>query len=255
MEPLRVSCACSRDAGVDGRTTARAVRPVHRRRARALPPGAHRQRRGLDRLLRRAVRSDEAGIFSLGDVPAGVYRVQVRAVGRQPFVETIAVGTSGRIERAFLLAPARNELERVTVTADGNLDAMRLAGFNERRELGLGRFLVEDELDAATGRRLSDVLTSRMPGVQIVRGPGSSESYLASKRGYQRVEGGGPCLVRVYVDGMLRYNGQGRFNIDEFDPSQLSGIEFYTVSQTPPQFNPTGVNCGTIVIWTRWRLP
>jgi hypothetical protein len=46
--------------------------------------------------------------------------------------------------------------------------------------------------------------------------------------------------------------GEKLFSIDAIDPTDVAAVEFYTVSQTPLQFNSTGgAPCGTLVIWTR----
>ena len=53
---------------------------------------------------------------------------------------------------------------------------------------------------------------------------------------------------------MIRYNGsQGLFDMNTIDPANVAGIEYFTTSQTPAQFNGTGTPCATLVIWTRMR--
>ncbi len=202
--------------------------------------------------LSRSVRSDSAGNFLIASVPAGVHRVIVRAVGREPLEETIAFDATGRVERDYLLAPATTTLAEVEVTADGSLEAMRLAEFNDRRALGIGRFLTRDDLDKANGRDLDDVLIGRIPGVRSVV-VGSARAMISS-RGPPSRRGPPACFVKVIVDGMVRYNGSPPlFDINNIDPTDIAGIEYFTSAQTPAEFNGTGSPCGTLVIWTRGR--
>ena len=57
------------------------------------------------------------------------------------------------------------------------------------------------------------------------------------------------------MDNIVRYRstpGEKLFNIDQIDANMVVGVEFYTVSQTPIQFNSTGgAPCGTLIIWTQ----
>ncbi len=203
--------------------------------------------------LQRLVRSDSVGNFSLSSIPPGVYRVTVRAVGRAPLQETIAFGTAGRIERDYLLARATTTLAPVDVTADASVDDVRFADFHARRRLGTGRFLTQDLLAQADGRKMADVLASRIPGLRSVS-LGGTQGVMVSTRGVisfrnQR------CYVKVMVDRMLRYNGSPDplFDINTLDPATIAGVEYYTTAQVPAEFNGTGTPCGTLVIWTRLR--
>jgi hypothetical protein len=215
-------------------------------------------------------RSDSAGNFIMSRLPAGTYQVVVRAVGHVPQRETITFGATDRIERDFLLKRAVNTLAEVEVKAAATPVDRRLAEFEARRALGVGRFLTQDVLEKAEGRKLADVLTAKVSGLH-----GNSfgaERAIASSRGVLSLQpkklpsGDGvdihfkqarpDCYVQVVVDGMIRYKGtvnEKLFDINSIAPDQLAGLEFYTTSETPPQFNGSGSPCGTLVLWTRMR--
>jgi len=205
--------------------------------------------------LKRSVRSDSAGNFTFGSIPAGVYRVTVRAVGRVGVEETVVFDVNGRVERDYLLARSATTLATVNVTAEANVEASRMAEFNARRALGIGRFLTQDELAKTEGRKLSDVLASRIPGLRSVS-IGGTQRAMVSTRGTVTVEmrSRRNCYVQVIVDRMIRYNdAQTPFDINTIEPETIAGVEYYTTSQIPGQFNNTGTPCGTLVIWTRMR--
>jgi hypothetical protein len=204
--------------------------------------------------LNRVVRSDSAGNFSIAAIPAGTYRVIVRMLGRQPAQETITFGATDRVERDYLLARATTTLTPVEVKTSGSVDAVRLAEFEERRKLGFGRFLTQDVMEKATGRSLSDVLAGRIPGLRSTSLGGTQRAMVSTRGALNMQRPTRPCLVQVIVDGMIRYNGnQEPFNINGIEPMNVAGIEYYTTSQTPVQFNGTGTPCGTLVVWTRMR--
>jgi hypothetical protein len=213
------------------------------------------------------VRTDSAGNFAMPRLPAGTYQLVVRAVGRVPHRETVTFGAGDRIERDFLLRRAVNTLAEVEVRAEVKPVEMRLAEYEARRKLGFGHFITQDILEKAQGRRLADLLTSRLAGIHANTVGG--ERAMASSRGANSINAlpagdlsdvrrgaRADCYVQVIVDGIVRYrsaNGEKLFDINSVQPDQLAGVEYYTVSQTPRQFAGTGAMCGTLVIWTRMR--
>jgi hypothetical protein len=218
--------------------------------------------------LKLAVRTDSSGNFSMLRLPAGSHQVTVRALGHVPYRETVTFGATDRVERDFLLRHAVNTLAEVEVKASVAPVDMRLAEYEARRKLGFGHFITQEVLEKSEGRKLSDVLTSKVPGLH--GNNFGNERAIASSRGvlslqnlphgddidYHSKQARPDCYVQVVVDGMIRYKGVAReklFDINSIPPEQLAGIEYYTTSQTPPQFNGTGSPCGTLVIWTRMR--
>ena len=79
--------------------------------------------------------------------------------------------------------------------------AAKLAGFQDRRRLGFGRFLSEADIEKAPGTRLSEKLR-HLPGILVIypRTGFSSNVRIATTRG-GRGFNDGPCLVRLIVDG------------------------------------------------------
>ena len=64
------------------------------------------------------------------------------------------------------------------------------------------------------------------------------------------------CYLQVLLNGAIMYQAMGGrplFDINTISPATVSGIEYYTTSQTPPQYQTAGSQCGTILVWTRAR--
>lgn len=100
---------------------------------------------------------------------------------------------------------------------------------------------------------------SRMrPDRMAVASPRGISSLRGAKRGDAvDVVGGAPeaCYVQVSVNNVLRYRGdrgEQLYNIDLLDPATIEGIEFYTSSQLPAEFNRNSTgNCGALLIWLK----
>jgi hypothetical protein len=211
-------------------------------------------------------RSDSLGRFAFEAVPLGPQRLSVRAIGFAVADERIEVRADGANMLEIRLS-AIPELATVEVSATARRGSMNLPDFEERRRMGLGRFLTADELEAQRGRALSTILARRMPGLRPI-GYAPGRTAMASGRGDTSLRGkprgdgidmarGAPaaCYVQVSVNNVLRYRGdvgEQLYDIDLIDPATIEGIEFYTVSQLPAEFNrASNANCGALVIWLK----
>ena len=209
--------------------------------------------------LNLAARTDTAGNFQITGIPVGPQEFIVRRVGYKPYGATITFRLSQKVEADFMLEPIVTKLSRVNVRANADPRyAIRLADFEDRRRIGTGRFLTADVFEHAVGQNMSQVLVSLIPGVRT-----------AGKGTKQVLVGRDKCAVQVIVNGMTWFNGsQDNVDINSFYTAEVIGLEYYTVANTPSQFNataargpmglpslekfiPGGSVCGTVVIWTK----
>ncbi len=213
------------------------------------------------------VRTDSLGQFVLRDVAPGPHVLTVQAVGYAVFRQSLVLRAGESVDVEVVLTALSNVLDTVrTNAAPTVLRDMNLVEFDDRRTMGLGRFLTAEDMDARPGSSLAGILRTKVPGLTVVRY--GSNTALASSRGatsktqlpagddFDRAQGAPPrCYVQILVDNLSRY-GSGQteslYNIDNIDPTSVSAVEYYTVSQTPPQFNRRGnAACGTLVIWLK----
>jgi hypothetical protein len=209
----------------------------------------------------RSVRTDSLGAFTLGRLPTGDHELLVQALGYAPVRATVPLAAGPPLELDVELEPLPPVLERVVTEADA--DAPRnfnIADFDERRAMGLGRFLTRAELLRDRGRSLDAVLRARVPGIRYYTEDGKVVAVSARAGG---AGGGGAvagfgrnpprCYVNVIVDGVLRYavgTDAPLFDLRSLEVSMIAGIEYYTVASLPVQFNFRGsAPCGTLVIW------
>ena len=211
-------------------------------------------------------RTDSLGRFVLKDVPTGALRLMVRALGFEHSEVRVDVRTNVTSPLRILLSPIP-ALAPVEVSTSARRGSVFLKEFEERRRAGFGRFVTADELETQGGRSLSTILARRIPGLRaIAYAPGrtavASPRGISSLRGAKRgdavdVVSGAPeaCYVQVSVNNVLRYRGdrgEQLYNIDLLDPATIEGIEFYTSSQLPAEFNRNSTgNCGALLIWLK----
>jgi len=212
--------------------------------------------------LKLTARSDSAGNFTIGAIPVGLHAITINASGFAPLLTRVPFAEGQRIESDFALTAGGSTAvlgaveTRSTSSAGGPL-----AAFEERRRGGVGRFITQDVFESSRGRKFADILKQKIPGITIISNNGQRSAATGS-RGVQSITqtpgAAGTrkeCYAQVIVDGIIAYagaRGDRLFDLDGVDPSSVAGVEFYTVSQTPSQFNASGLSpCGTLLIWSR----
>ena len=230
----------------------------------------------VPRLELRAV-SDSLGRYRLSKLPPGEHLVVTRATGFRPDSSVTALDGDETLVNDVLLEVSVNALEEVRVVGASD-PVMRghMAGLEDRKAAGIGHFFDRRALESDQNRRLSDILTGKVPGVAIRTGNGgrawatTGRANTNATCGLCRVSkadildkydiaSGAPlaCYMDVYLDGAVVYSsGSGKqtplFNLNRLDPRNIEAIEIYTsTAQIPAQFIRTGGGCGVMVIWSR----
>jgi hypothetical protein len=230
----------------------------------------------VPRLELRAV-SDSLGRYRLSKLPPGEHLVVTRATGFRPDSSVTALDGDETLVNDVILEASVNSLEEVRVLAASDpVVRGHLAGFEDRKAAGIGHFFDRQALESDQNRRLSDILSGKVPGLAIRTGNGGrawattgrantnatcglcrvSKSDILDK---YDIASGAPlaCYMDVYLDGAVVYSsGSGKqtplFNLNRLDPRNIEAIEVYTsTAQIPSQFIRTGGGCGVMLIWTR----
>ncbi len=187
-------------------------------------------------------RANERGEWTLADAPAGTRMLEVRAVGYYPARQTVDV-IDGAAPVRVALATFKSVLDTMKVIADYDRFS-NYAGFRERSRSGLGRFFT----DADLARRQVVVTTDLFRNMQGVFVDSNSDpEQQITMRGVFSER----CVPAVYLNGTLMV-GIDMAGIDAFvRPKDVVGIEVYSQTQAPPQFQPGLSGCGSLVFWTR----
>lgn len=219
--------------------------------------------------LKLRVRSTADGAFRLGNIAPGTYVVNVRAVGYKPIWVRLSFADADSLERDFLVERSAVAIAGVDVKGKADIRNPKLAEFERRRAGGFGHFVTQEKIDSFPGRRLSNFMTA-LPGLAIQYGNSTNATWATGTRPSgslikrpsismsDRARGAKPgvCYATVYLDGIVVYSGKDGemlFDLDQLNPAQVAGIEFYASgAQLPPELNATSSGtCGVVVIWTR----
>lgn len=187
--------------------------------------------------------TDERGEIRFTAVRGGPATVRIRRLGFRPTTLDVIVDQRVPATSIVMLAPIAQRLAPIVVRGGTNYTG-RMAGFYQRRDLGIGHFVSRERLEHDNPAQLTDVFR-RLPGVQI--------TSTRTIRNAIRFRGnGGACWPLVWLDGAPLPTAE--FDLDFLSPTSVEGIEVYSgISQVPPQFmGARGLgSCGVIVVWSR----
>jgi hypothetical protein len=198
-------------------------------------------------------RTDSGGGYSISADP-GSHTVLFRQLGYEPQEKrTRLVRGEVVVVNATLVRSEAPELDTVTVRGARPRGVGREA-FEERRALGLGKFVDSAQIRKWESRRTSEVL--RELGVRMWATKGAIQQEYAANPIKLNNQGQPSCFMTVILDGTTIYrSGSNMPPPDfrrEFQLMSLESIEVYRGgAQVPQEFSGRGVDCGVIVLWTR----
>ena len=225
--------------------------------------------------------TDEDGNWLLEVLVPGVYFIEAKRLGYQPWIDgPLEVQPGDDAIFSYHLNPAAVVLDAVEIAAAATERYLRLRGFYERQRSNFGHFVTPDYIEKRQAARITELL-SAIPGVRVVTAGGAGRRFVQLRGSF--LSHGGICRPRVYVDGLIYIRGDSRpkgtdafgnpelftnasGNLDDRDrysgltiddiahPSTIAAIEVYrSGAQVPVQFggNSIETRCGVIVVWTR----
>lgn len=199
------------------------------------------------------------GTFSLRAPGEGEYFLHVRRTGyRSVFDGLFELGDEGVIDVAVGLRPEPVPIEAMMVEARGRRATRSwTTGFDQRRERGLGHFIVREQIERRAVENLADAMREIPRLTVITPAPRfTSPTGVRHPELLMRTNGVDPCSPSLFVDGHLVVIGGRRRGLavrpDDFvDPTGAEAIEVYTSpAEIPVEFG-SATGCGVVVIWTR----
>jgi hypothetical protein len=213
------------------------------------------------------VRTGTNGRFRITQLPAGQYVIIVRRLGFHPASGILEVQPNDTLRYSYALVRAPQGLDTVHVATERR--SLRMMEFDDRRKLGEGQFLTQEEIDRHNSVFVSDLVRFFFRGIKIKEGGGGKGSggqiqeYATSSRG-----GGGAamlgnpgnpqtqvivpvdCYMKIVIDDVPM---PAPFDLHLLPPPrEIAGIELYTGPATlPVRFNGLDAWCGLILIWTK----
>lgn len=184
----------------------------------------------------------KGGRFVLSGLGDGRYAIALGHVAYAAMEDSLTFrAVLGLRVRAELVARTV-DLEPLLVAVEARSSRLQSAGFYDRMERGVGRFVARDEIEDRRPARVSDLLRA-LPGIRVTTGrQGGVGSTILYRSG---------CVPDVYLDGARAVTP---FPFDDvLHPDEVDGIEVYSASELPAQFGNT--QCGAVVLWTRMPPP
>ena len=177
--------------------------------------------------IQRGATTNLEGRYSIGSIPPGTYRIQVRFLGYESIEREITLESGQSLQLDFEMAETTIGLDEVIVTGT--------AGDTRRRAIGnaVSRIPAEEMMARSSRSNISEILQSSTPGLTLIPGSGT-----AGTSANIRLRGAGSITARtqpvVYVDGIRIGSGSlGNFDVfgqntsalDMLDPNDIESIE------------------------------
>lgn len=181
--------------------------------------------------LRMILRTDSSGTVHFRNVPFGPRTLGGRRLGYSRASMVVSVDGADTARVILFMRAVSARLPAIGVTEKAT--PMALREFEQRRRAGSGRYITEDQIDAAFGSDLNALLASRLR----LR----ADTFVWNRRGF-----GARCKLTAYLDGL---HLQGDL-VADIDPTHLAGVEYYDLGFIPVQY-PTKSGCGVILFWSK----
>lgn len=191
-------------------------------------------------------RANDRGQWTLSNVPPGSRTLEVRALGHVPVRRTVDV-IEGTLPIRVAMVTFKATLDTLKITAglSVNLD---LQQFEQRRKTqGMGRFLTAADIAKRQPLETSQIFKN-FAGLEVRRTMtvrGDTEVILM--KGVFEDQ----CQPTIFLNGTPMQNIEADILDNFVRPDKIIGIEVYSPTSIPPQFQIGLSGCGSIVIWAR----
>jgi len=198
----------------------------------------------------------EDGNFRIANVRPGVYQVRVLRIGYQASTQTVTLGTAQAVALAYSLTPAAITLDQVVTLATGETTRKREQG----NVIGT---LTPAPSTLATAGNMSQLLTGRVPGVDVASPGGTIGSSARFRiRGASSLSlSNDPLLI---VDGVrvdnnsasstIGVGGQVPSRFNDINPEDIEKIDIIKGPAAGALFGTAAAN-GVIQITTKKGRP
>jgi hypothetical protein len=191
-----------------------------------------------------SVRTDKMGFFRLQADRRDTVTLAIRRLGYNAISTLLTSAELTGDTLMIEMEPTTQQLDAVNIKARDLRSSMGFGSFENRRSLGIGRFITQEMIEKRNNSRLSDHFRS-VRGVIVGRTSRGDQTVRFSNYG-----GRSGCAPALFLDGRHMRG----MEVDEVPPNQVAGVELYSsIATTPAQFTTGQVDrpCGTIVIWTK----
>ena len=188
-------------------------------------------------------RANDRGVWSLNNVPPGSRTLELRALGFVPVRRNVDV-IEGTPPIRVAMVTFKAVLDTLKVTAGLSL-SLDMRQFDERRKTqGMGRFLTAADIYKRNPLETS-YLFRNFPGLDVVS-VDLDRSEIQMKGTFEE-----KCLPAIFLNGSPMLNLSAEELDNMVKPSKIIGIEVYSPTSVPAQFQTGMSGCGSVLIWMR----
>src|SRR5437016_1190057 len=204
-------------------------------------------------------RTNREGRYTITNVPAGQYQVQVRLIGYATATNPVSVSAGQAATADFALTPAAVPLDVVIVSATGQEQLKRESGSN------VGTIDASKIAQEASPVNAADLLNSRVPGVEVMQSGGTTGTGSRI-----RIRGATSLSLRnepiIVVDGVRVDNvpnadgglgasgGQAPSRLNDLNPEDWESVEVVKGPSAAALYGTDAAN-GVIQIRTKQGRP
>jgi hypothetical protein len=189
-------------------------------------------------------RTNAQGEWSLPDAPVGSRMLEVRALGFYPERRHVHV-IDGAAPVRFVLSTLKAVLDTVRISSSRRMFNRAGTGFQERMASGVGTFLTPFDIAKQQAIRTSDIFRV-MHDIRVEYDSTGFEAHMMVRGNTEAW-----CNAEIYLDGHHLF-GATMGDLDTWvQPREIKGIEIYSRTVTPVEFQQGMGGCGAILIWTK----
>lgn len=245
------------------------------------PPPAHAPQRGTvhGRVIERASRTpvpgvavtlvgttlgaltDDDGRFRIAGIPDGARVIAARRIGYEPTQQSVTVTEGADLTIDFELTKAATQLSEVVTTATGDQRKLEIGN-------AIGSISVDSVVGAAPITNLTDLISTRVVGVQVLPNTGVTGSSPRIRiRGFNSLSvSNAPLMI---IDGVRVENSTGGSDgfgwtsgrVSDYNPDEIESMDIVKGPSAATLYGTDAAN-GVILIKTRrgrvgsaqWRL-
>jgi hypothetical protein len=192
------------------------------------------------------------GTVSLAFLPEGGSMLRIQKIGFKPVTQIVEISPADTVPITVLMEATVQTLPAV-VTKDSARENVPpgFRAFEERRKMGMGRFITEAELRKSDSRSFTNVVRQSGAAVSCTR-RSPIQCFVVNAR-----SGGSGCALDVYLDGVALPPGTLGFDdrdLEKIRIDQIGAVEIYaSTAAIPVEYNRTSKGCGVMLLWSRFR--
>lgn len=193
--------------------------------------------------------SDSTGLFIFENVSVDRFNLVAKRIGYAEVMIGPLLMTKVDTLKLIVKLEVNGILMDEIIVQEKKIDeSLKRAGYYDRKESGIGKYLSFKDLMGNTFNKTSDALKT-IPNMIIRDDMGTITIYSSRYRTGTGLFGSENPKVVVYIDGILIDNHD---LVNTIGPKDIAAIEFYKSSSTAPlQYSGNSRPGGVLLIWTK----